>query len=106
MPQQFFGLFEILELLATGLNVWTCKVRDTRLDRVMALQAFAVGESASEHQRRYPLRKAQVMASLEHPRIVRLHEVGHWREHAYLLMEYVEGGSLAQKLGGPPWPVE
>src|SRR5438132_1693527 len=105
MPQLLCDRFEILELLATGLNTRTCKVRDTCLDWLAALQTFAVGAGTSEHQRRYPLAKAQVMASLEHPSIVRLQDVGQWEDNAYLLMEFVEGGSLDRRLDGTPSPV-
>jgi WD40 repeat protein len=51
-------------------------------------------------------REAEAVAQLQHPHIVQIHEVGEQEGRPYFALEYVAGGSLAQRLDGTPWPAQ
>jgi hypothetical protein len=94
-----FSEYDVLEELSPSVF----KVRDRRLNRVMALKVLAgPGASDAERRRRF-LFEARVMAALDHPGVVSLHEVGEAQDRPYLLLEFVEAGNLAGRLG-TPWP--
>jgi eukaryotic-like serine/threonine-protein kinase len=62
------------------------------------------GDFASESERLRFQREAQLTARVKHVNIVQVHEVGHLGERPYLSMEWVAGGTLADRLDGTPWP--
>jgi serine/threonine-protein kinase len=78
------------------------KARHMRLNRVVALKMALAGAYASPHERERFQREAEAVATLRHPNIVQIHDVGNSEGRPYFTMEYVEGGSLAQKLAGTP----
>jgi serine/threonine-protein kinase len=97
--------YEFLGEIAQGWTFAIYKVRDRRFNRVMALKTLATEEAASPAVLQHLLFEARVQASLEHPNIVELHQVSEFGGRPYLHMEFVEGGSLADRLDGTPWPV-
>jgi tetratricopeptide (TPR) repeat protein len=96
--------YEILEELSRGGNRVVYKARQTSLNRLVALEVLRAGPQASPEDLVRLHVGAEVAANLEHPNIVCLCEVGEQNGWAYLVWEYADGGSLAQKLDGTPLP--
>lgn len=78
--------------------------RDPELDRAVALKFLHAG--TDERHRERLLREARSMARLPHPNIVTVHDVGDYHGRVWLAMEYIEGQTLAGRLGDAanPWP--
>jgi len=68
--------------------------RDLRLHRWIALKLHSHGENAQRTER-----EARVLASVVHPNVVTIHDVGSWNGRAYIAMEYLDGGTLRAWLG-------
>jgi tetratricopeptide (TPR) repeat protein len=71
---------------------------DEALGRRVAVKVISVRRAESEDARTRFLREARSLASIEHPHVVRVYGFGHAEGQPYLVMEYVEGESLADKL--------
>jgi serine/threonine-protein kinase len=80
------------------------KARHPRLNRTVALKMLLAGPYAGPGELERFLREAETVAGLRHANIVQVHEAGDVDGRPYFTMEFVEGGSLAQKLGGTPQP--
>jgi eukaryotic-like serine/threonine-protein kinase len=80
------------------------KARQLRLNRVVALKMILAGEFASPEVALRFLAEAEIVARISHPNIVQVFDFGDVRGRAYFAMEYVEGGTLAERLDGKPWP--
>ena len=80
------------------------KARHRELNRVVALKMVLAGEFASASQRLRFQREAELTARVRHTHIVQVYEVGQVGDRPYLAMEWVEGGTLADRLDGTPWP--
>ena len=74
------------------------RARDTRLDRVVAIKIIIGGDAASPAMRERFDREARAIALLSHPNICTLHDIGHHEGLAFLVMEYLEGETLAERL--------
>lgn len=72
--------------------------RDTRLDRAVAIKVLLGGGFAGEVPRQRLLSEATTVARLDHPNIVRLYEIGEFEDVPYLVLEYVSGETLRQRL--------
>jgi serine/threonine-protein kinase len=82
------------------------KARDTRLNRTVAVKVLLPQVSAkAERQARFE-REAQTIAGLNHPHICTLHDIGHHEGAAYLVMEYLDGETLADRIARGPLPLE
>src|SRR6516225_2414070 len=79
--------------------------RDLRLGRPVAIKMLLAGAYAGPHERERFQREAEAVAGLCHANIVQIYEVGDHEGRPYFTMEFVDGGSLAQKLGATPQPV-
>jgi serine/threonine protein kinase len=79
---------------------------DTRLDRIVAIKVLADHVAGRADVRERFEREARAIAALNHPHICVLYDVGHQDDIDYLVMEYLEGETLAQRLEKGPLPVE
>ena len=96
--------YEVEEELGRGGVGVVYRARHLRLDRTVALKMLLAGPYARPEERERFLREAQALAGLRHPNIVQVHDFGELGGLPYFAMEYVEGGSLAQRLAGTPLP--
>jgi serine/threonine protein kinase/Tfp pilus assembly protein PilF len=96
--------YEILGVLGRGGMGIVYRARDLRLDRQVALKMMLASAEATERSRFR--NEAQAVARLQHPHIVQIYEVGEQDGLPYICLEYVDGGSLRDKLAGTPLPPE
>jgi tetratricopeptide (TPR) repeat protein/tRNA A-37 threonylcarbamoyl transferase component Bud32 len=80
------------------------KARHRTLGRVVALKLMIAGAHAAEADRNRFRAEATAVARLNHPNVVQIHEIGEHAGIPYLALEFCDGGSLADKLGGTPLP--
>ena len=85
-------------------EVW--KARDTRLDRTVAVKVLPSHLSSSAEVRQRFEREAKTISQLSHPHICALYDVGNQDGVEYLVMEYLEGETLAERLARGPLPLE
>ena len=78
------------------------RARDVRLGRVVALKTLAEARYATREQVERFLDEARAVARLRHPNIMAIHAIGEHEGRPYLSLEYLEGGSLAQRLANGP----
>ena len=74
------------------------KARDTRLDRTVAIKVLSSQLAGDPQFRERFDREARAISALDHPHICALYDVGEQEGTAYLVMEYLEGETLAQRL--------
>src|SRR6187200_2742836 len=83
------------------------KARDTRLNRIVALKIIAVGQAEAPDSRTRFADEARAIAALNHPHICTLYDTGRALDRDFLVLEYLEGETLAQRLQrGPLRPRE
>jgi eukaryotic-like serine/threonine-protein kinase len=100
------GPYEILAAIGKGGMGEVYRARDTRLERTVAIKILPDGLADSPDLRDRFDREAKTIASLNHPHICVLHDIGRSDRTDYLVMEYVEGETLAQRLARGPLPLE
>ena len=96
------GPYEIVTPLGAGGMGEVYRARDTRLDRTVAIKILNSQLVASPDLRARFDREAKVISQLQHPHICVLHDVGHQDGTDFLVMEYLEGESLADRLQRGP----
>jgi Tol biopolymer transport system component len=99
------GPYEIQSPLGAGGMGEVYRARDTRLDRTVAVKILPSHLSENPEARQRFEREARTISSLNHPNICTLHDVGHQDGTDYLVMEYLEGETLADRLRRGPLPV-
>ena len=82
------------------------KARDTRLDRTVAIKVVAPEVAADPDLRVRFEREARAVAALNHPHICTLHDIGRQDGVDFLVMEHLEGESLAARLAKGPLPMD
>src|SRR5438445_5074545 len=105
-PNQRLGPYEILSAIGAGGMGEVYRARDTRLDRTVAVKILPDHLTSRAELRERFEREARTVASLNHPHICTLHDIGHQDGTDYLVMEYLEGETLAQRLLRGPLPLE
>src|SRR5678810_113752 len=92
------GHYEILSPIGAGGMGEVYKAKDIRLNRQVAVKVLPEHVSQDPERKQRFEREAQTIASLDHPHICVLFDVGHESGTDFLVMEYLEGVSLAQRL--------
>jgi WD40 repeat protein/serine/threonine protein kinase len=92
--------FEILGELGRGGMGVVYKAREVALNRVVALKMILAGAHASDAERARFKREAEAVAALHHAGIVQIFHVGEHAGQPFLVLEYVDGGNLADRIGG------
>jgi eukaryotic-like serine/threonine-protein kinase len=100
------GPYEILAPLGAGGMGQVYRARDTRLDRTVAIKILSAHLSSDPTRKQRFEREAKAISSLNHPHICVLHDVGHQDGIDYLVMECVEGETLAKRLEKGPLPFD
>ena len=100
------GPYEIQSPLGAGGMGEVYRARDTRLDRTVAIKILPTHLSSSSEAKQRFDREARAISSLNHPNICTLHDVGHEDGIDYLVMEFLEGETLADRLMKGPLPPE
>jgi len=99
------GPYEIIAPLGAGGMGVVYRARDLRLDREVAVKVLAHFSSDSSLRQRLE-REARAVSKLSHPHICTLHDIGQQDGIDFLVMEYLEGETLEQRLSKGPLPPE
>lgn len=99
------GPYEIVSPLGAGGMGEVYRARDTRLGRDVAVKVLPPRFSEHAEARARFEREARLVSGLNHPNICVLHDLGRQGDIDYLVMELVEGESLAQRIGRGPLPI-
>ena len=99
------GPYEILSPGAGGMGE-VYKARDTRLDRSVAVKVLPEHIAKREDLRTRFEREARAVASLNHPNICTLFDIGAQDGTSYMVMELIEGETLAARIEKGPIPLE
>src|SRR6267154_3224258 len=106
LPGRRLGPYEILSAIGAGGMGEVYKARDSRLDRIVAIKVLPAHLADRAELRERFEREARTIASLNHPHICTLYDTGHQDGIDYLVMEYLEGQTLAQRLQKGALPLE
>ncbi len=104
-PGTTLGPYEIVAPLGAGGMGEVYRAKDTRLGRDVAIKVLPEHLTSNPEVRARFEREARTVSSLNHPHICTLHDVGREGENEYLVMELVEGETLAQRLTRGPLPL-
>jgi serine/threonine protein kinase/Tol biopolymer transport system component len=105
-PGSRIGVYEVLGLVGHGSMGQVFKAWDSRLDRTVALKVLSPELALDPASRVRFEREAKTIASLRHPHICALFDVGHGGQVDYLVMEYLEGETLAAALQRGALPLD
>src|SRR6188508_1372514 len=97
-PGARLGPYEVTGPIGAGGMGEVYKARDTRLDRTVAIKVLPAQFAADPRFRERFEREAKAISQLSHPHICTLHDVGRQDGIDYLVMEYLEGETLAERL--------
>src|SRR5712692_1080058 len=105
-PGTKLGPYEVQSPLGAGGMGEVYRARDTRLERTVAIKILPAQFSSDSARKQRFEREAKTISSLNHPHICVLYDVGHQDGMDYLVMECVEGETLARRLEKGPLPLE
>ncbi|MHB1556720.1 MAG: WD40 repeat domain-containing serine/threonine protein kinase [Isosphaeraceae bacterium] len=98
--------YEILGVLGAGGMGIVYRARQPRLDRLVALKMIRAGDGARPDDLDRFEAEARAVAAIDHPNIIKIFAIGERDGLPYFSLEFLEGGSLAQRIDGKPQPVE
>jgi Tol biopolymer transport system component len=101
-----FGPYSIDRFLGAGGMGQVYRATDTRLDRTVAIKILPSAAAVDGQSRARFQREAKAIAALTHPHICTLHDIGHQDGIDFLVMEYLEGETLAARLAKGRLPLE
>src|SRR5205814_1365343 len=105
-PGTKLGPYEIVSSAGAGGMGEVYRARDTRLDRTVAIKVLSQHLSSNAELKQRFEREARAISQLQHPHVCVLHDVGSHNGTAYLVMEYLEGETLADHLRKGPLPLD
>ena len=105
-PGARLGPYEIQAAIGAGGMGEVYKAKDTRLDRTVAIKIISALVSGTPELRDRFEREARTVSQLNHPNICTLHDVGHDNATDYLVLEFLDGETLAERLAKGPIPIE
>src|SRR5262245_13667721 len=100
------GPYEILAPLGSGGMGEVYRAKDTRLDRTVAIKILPSHLSSNADYKQRFEREARAISSLTHPNICGLYDVGSQNGTEFLVMEFLEGETLAHRLSKGPLPTD
>jgi eukaryotic-like serine/threonine-protein kinase len=100
------GPYEVTAQLGAGGMGEVYRARDSRLDRTVAIKILPQRFSSDERLRERFEREARAISALTHPNICTLYDIGQHEGASFLVMEYVDGESLADRLAKGPLPID
>ena len=103
-PGTSLGPYQIVAPLGAGGMGEVYKARDTRLDRTVAIKVLPAHVADDPDLRQRFEREAKTISSLNHPHICTLYDIGQEGDTDFLVMEYLEGETLAERLTKGPLP--
>jgi eukaryotic-like serine/threonine-protein kinase len=98
--------YQVLGVLGAGGMGIVYKARQLRLDRVVALKMIKAGAGARPGDLARFEAEARAVAAIDHPNIIKIFEIGERDGLPYFSLEFLDGGSLAQRIAGKPQPIE
>jgi serine/threonine protein kinase/Tfp pilus assembly protein PilF len=98
--------YKILEKLGEGGMGVVYKAEDTKLKRTVALKFLPSKALGTEEEEKRFLNEAQAAAALNHPNIATIHEIDEFEGDTYIVMEYVEGENLKEKINSGPIKID
>ncbi len=104
-PGTRLGPYEIVAAIGAGGMGEVYSARDRRLDRAVAIKTLTASIADSPDARQRFEREAKAISRLSHPHICALYDVGHEGDVEYLVMELLEGETLARRLTKGPLPM-
>ena len=105
-PGTRLGPYEILAPIGAGGMGEVYKAKDTRLDRIVAIKVLPEHLAENPERKQRFEREAKAISQLNHPHICTLYDVGEQDGIDYLVMEYIEGETLADALKKGPLPLD
>jgi Tol biopolymer transport system component/tRNA A-37 threonylcarbamoyl transferase component Bud32 len=100
------GPYELVSLLGAGGMGEVYRATDTRIDRTVAIKVLRRDLSDNPELKQRFEREAKAVSSLQHPYICTLHDIGQQDGIDYLVMEFLEGQTLADRLAKGPLPTD
>jgi eukaryotic-like serine/threonine-protein kinase len=101
-----FGPYEVISAAGAGGMGEVYRAKDTRLDRTVAVKVLPSELAQDPEKRQRFEREARSIATLSHPHICTLHDIGHQDGVDYLVLEYLEGETLQKKLEKGSLPIQ
>jgi len=104
-PGVLLGPYQVLSLIGAGGMSEVYQARDTRLDRKVAVKVLAPTLATDTEFRARFEREAKAISSLNHPHICGLYDIGREQDTEYLVLELLEGETLASRIERGPLPL-
>src|SRR5713226_2256646 len=105
-PGARLGPYEIVSLVGAGGMGEVYKAKDTRLDRIVAIKILPPTLTADPQFRERFDREARTISQLDHPHICALHDVGEHDGTSYLVLQFLDGETLADRLAKGALPLD